>query len=132
MDSLVDDYPTDILLAHEPPRISLYQPTHRHHPENQQDPIRFRNLVKALEESLRQKYPTRETRPLLEPFEALADDRGVLEPDPRWTGGARRAGHVPGLSTAAAGGELAVVADSFHTKPLRASSSRPTATRSSA
>ena len=28
-----------------PPCISLYQPTHRRHPDNQQDPIRFRNLV---------------------------------------------------------------------------------------
>ena len=29
--------------------LSLYQPTHRRHPDNQQDPIRFRHLVKALE-----------------------------------------------------------------------------------
>ena len=76
MNSLVDDYPADLLLAHEPPCISIYQPTHRRHPENKQDPIRFRNLVKAVEESLRQKYPTREVQPLLEPFEALAIDRG--------------------------------------------------------
>ena len=34
------------------PCISLYQPTHRRHPENQQDPIRFRNLVKEAEASL--------------------------------------------------------------------------------
>ena len=39
------------------PCLSLYQPTHRRRPENQQDPIRFRNLVKELEASLRQKYP---------------------------------------------------------------------------
>ena len=30
------------------PCQSLYQPTHRRHPDNQQDPIRFRHLVKAL------------------------------------------------------------------------------------
>jgi len=28
-----------LLVTHEPPCISLYQPTHRQHPENQQDPI---------------------------------------------------------------------------------------------
>ena len=64
-----------LLAPHEPPCISLYQPTHRHHPENQQDPIRFRNLVKAIETALGQKYPRRETRPLLAPFHALAEDR---------------------------------------------------------
>jgi hypothetical protein len=33
----------------QPPCLSLYQPTHRSRPENQQGPIRFRNLVKELE-----------------------------------------------------------------------------------
>ncbi len=58
----------------QPPCLSLYQPTHRRHPENQQDPIRFRNLVKELETSLRKKYPAVEARLLLEPFQALAHD----------------------------------------------------------
>lgn len=118
MNSLVDDYPADLLLAHEPPCISIYQPTHRRHPENKQDPIRFRNLVKAVEESLRQNYPTREVQPLLEPFEALAIDRGFWNHT------------LDGLAVLGASGtflvyrlqrpvaELAVVADSFHTKPL--------------
>ena len=118
MDSLVDEYPADLLLPHEPPCISIYQPTYRGHPENKQDPIRFRNLVKTVEESLRQKYPTREVQPLLEPFEALAIDRGFWNHT------------LDGLAVLGASGtflvyrlqrpvaELAVVADSFHTKPL--------------
>lgn len=117
MDSLVKDYP-ELLGSHEPPCLSLYQPTHRHHPDDQQDPIRFRNLVKALEESLRQKYPARETRPLLARFHALADDRDF------WNHG------LDGLAVLCAPSmfrlyrlqrpvpELAVVAGSFHTKPL--------------
>ena len=32
------------------PCLSLYEPTHRRHPENQQDPIRFRSLVRDLED----------------------------------------------------------------------------------
>jgi hypothetical protein len=64
----------ELTSAHEPPCLSLYQPTHRRHPENQQDPIRFRNLMKELDVSLRQKYPAVETRLLLEPFAALAND----------------------------------------------------------
>ena len=50
---LVHDYPDTLLAEHEAPCLSLYQPTHRHHPDNTQDPIRFRNLVKQLAESLR-------------------------------------------------------------------------------
>lgn len=53
MHSSSQDYPTVLLGAHEPPCLSLYHPTHRQHPENVQDPIRFRNLVKTMEEPLR-------------------------------------------------------------------------------
>jgi len=100
------------------PCLSLYQPTHRRHPENQQDPIRFRNLIKELEASLLRRHPAAEARLLLEPFEALAHDRDF------WS-------HtLDGLAVLAGAGlfhayrfpqpvaELAVVADSFHTKPL--------------
>ena len=101
------------------PCLSLYQPTHRRHPENQQDPIRFRHLVKALETSLRQQHAADAVKALIEPFEALAQDHDF------WN-------HTQdGLAVLAASGlfrvfllqrpvaELAVVADSFHTKPLR-------------
>jgi hypothetical protein len=118
MDSLANDYPTELLNAHEPPCLSLYQPTSRTHPENQQDPIRFCNLVKAMEESLRQKYPMHEIQPLLAPFQALADDYYFWNHT------------LDGLAVLNAPGmfrvyrlqrpvaELAIVADSFHIKPL--------------
>jgi hypothetical protein len=118
MHSLINDYAAGLLDAHEPPCLSLYQPTHRHHPDNQQDPIRFGNLVKSMEQSLRQKYTTRELKPLLEPFQALAGDRDFWNHT------------LDGLSVLRAPGlfrvyrlqrlvpELVVVADSFHVKPL--------------
>ena len=104
---------------HQPPCLSLYQPTHRHHPENQQDPIRFRNLVKELETSLRQKYPAVETRLLLEPFEALAHDHDFWNHtlDGLAVLGGPGLFRVFQLQRPVA--ELAIVADSFHTKPLR-------------
>lgn len=55
-----------LLTPHEPPCISLYQPTHRHHPDNRQDPIRYRNLVRDVETLLGERYPTRHARPILE------------------------------------------------------------------
>ena len=118
MDSLEEDYAAGILEACEPPCLSLYQPTHRHHAENQQDPIRFRNLVKVLEESLLQRYPTDEIRPLLDPFLALADDRDFWNHtlDGLAVLGERGMFRVYRLQRPVA--ELVVVADSFHTKPL--------------
>lgn len=118
MNLLTHDFATALVGA-QPPCLSLYQPTHRHYPDNKQDPIRFRNLVKKLEQSLRQKYPAVEITKLLEPFDALADDVAFWNHT------------LDGLVVFAASGlfqafrtqrpviELAVVADSFHTKPLR-------------
>jgi hypothetical protein len=113
-----DELPIELPKSAEAPCLSLYQPTHRHYPYNQQDPIRFKNLVKTLEQSLRQQYPTREIRPLLQPFNDLASDRDF------WN-------HTQdGLAVLCAPDlfriyklqrpvpELAIVADSFHIKPL--------------
>jgi hypothetical protein len=103
----------------QPPCLSLYQPTHRHRPENQQDPIRFRNLLKKLEASLRQKYPAVETRLLLKPFEALVHDHAFWEQtlDGLAVLGGPALFRVFQLQRTVV--ELAVAADSFHTKPLR-------------
>src|SRR5690606_19405192 len=118
MDGLERDYPSVLLADHAPPCLSLYQPTHRHYPERQQDPIRFRNLVKGIEASLRQKYAARDAQPLLAPFHALAEDRNFWNTT------------LDGLAVLATPDlfkvyrlqrpvpELYVVADSFHTKPL--------------
>ena len=118
MNSLTQDYPAMLLREHESPCLSLYQPTHRQHPENLQDPIRFRNLVKKLEDSLRRKYASRDIPALLRPFHALADDKAfwnhagdglAVLGAPNWFGAYRLQRPVA---------ELTVVADSFHTKPL--------------
>ncbi|MDQ6699717.1 MAG: hypothetical protein M3Z36_05995, partial [Acidobacteriota bacterium] len=109
----------EVAAVRQPPCLSLYQPTHRHRPENKQDPIRFQNLVKELEASLRQTHTDVETRLLLKPFEALAHDHAFWEHT--LDGLAVLAGpalfRVFRLQRRVA--ELAVVAHSFHTKPLR-------------
>lgn len=116
--SLVNDYPVGLLDIHEPPCLSLYQPTHRHHPESQQDPIRFRNLVKTMDESLRQKYAVHEIQSLLASFHALADDHNFWNHtfDGLAVLGAPGMFRVYRLQRPVA--ELAIVADSFHIKPL--------------
>jgi hypothetical protein len=118
MKTVTTDQLREARAAHEPPCISLYQPTHRHHPDNKQDPIRFRNLVDRAEASLRRKYPNVEVRRLLAPFRALADD---LEFWNHTTDGLAVLGS-PGafrvFQLQRAVPELTVVADSFHLKPL--------------
>lgn len=118
MHSLTQDYPTFLLGNHEPPCLSLYQPTHRQHPDNLQDPIRFRNLVKAMEGTLRKEYRSRDISALLRPFQALAEDEAFWN---HATSGLAVLGgpnlfRVYRLPRPVA--ELAVVADSFHTTPL--------------
>lgn len=102
----------------DPPCLSLYQPTHRNYPDNKQDPIRYRNLLKMLEGSLRRKFAPAEVRPLMAPFEALTDDRNfwahVL--DGLAILGAKNCFRIYKLQRPVP--ELAIVADSFHIKPL--------------
>jgi len=121
MRQLSSDDLSALLADHESPCISLYLPTHRAHPENQQDPIRYRNLLREVESSLQKTYPTREVRPVrppLEQFQSLAHDDGF------WNH------RTDGLAVLGAAGtfrvfdlqrpvpERVVVADSFHLKPL--------------
>jgi hypothetical protein len=109
----------ELASVQQPPCLSLYQPTHRRRSENQQDPIRFRNLVKELEVSLLQKYPGVESRLLLEPFEKLAHEHDFWNHtlDGLAVLGGPSLFRVFQLQRTVA--EFAVVADTFHTKPLR-------------
>src|SRR5690606_9286804 len=107
-----------LVAEQRPPCVSLYQPTHRTHPENQQDPIRYRNLLRTMQGLLRERYPDSVVDALVSRFEAFAGD------DELWN---RR---TEGLAILAAVElfelfelqrpvpERLIVADSFHTKPL--------------
>jgi hypothetical protein len=64
-----------LIADHQPPCLSLYQPTFRAFPDIQQNPIRYRNLLRELKAALEQKYPDTPADSLLERFERLADDR---------------------------------------------------------
>ncbi|RJG08150.1 hypothetical protein D3870_16950 [Noviherbaspirillum cavernae] len=114
--------PGDVLVAlladQEPPCLSLYQPTHRSHPDNAQDVIRYGNLLKEMELSLQQKFRGKDTRAMMEPFHALERNTEF------WNHA------LDGLAVFGGSGrfevfklqrpvpELAIVADSFHLKPL--------------
>jgi len=118
MPSITRDTLRSLLAPHAPPCVSLYQPTHRSHPDNLQDPIRYRNLLRTIEASLREKHDERDVRALLERFRSLGDDSRfwshtldgiaiLASPDTFRIAQLQRPVR-----------ELAVVADSFHLKPL--------------
>ena len=100
------------------PCLSLYLPTARHHPDNRQDPIRYGNLVKSLEQSLARRYPTEASAGLLAPFHALSSDTKFWEhsADGLAVLGHHGGFHVYRLQRPVR--PLAIVADSFHVKPL--------------
>jgi len=110
---------SELLSVNEGTCISLYMPTQRTHPDNLQDPILFKNLVKKLEQSLYQQYSASEITILLKPFVELANNeefwRHTLDGlTVLGTAGTFKTTGLP-VSTE----ELTVVADSFHTNPLR-------------
>lgn len=72
---IVQNFPNDIIYEKEGPFISLYQPTHRFRPENKQDVIRHKNLVRTIENSLKEKYRDKELQELMKPFNELAEDK---------------------------------------------------------
>ena len=119
MNRLLDSKTLNQLLAQrEAPCLSLYQPTHRSFPERQQDPIRFKHLVRQLEDSLKQQGWGEQADALLRPFQVLLNDLDF------WNH------NLDGLAIFACPGyfeyfrlqrrvpELAIANDRMHVKPL--------------
>jgi hypothetical protein len=72
-------YVSSALAAKEAPCVSIYLPTHRSYPDNQQDSVRYKNLIGEVEATLAKSYPVRTARD-------VADRLRALESDPNfWT-----------------------------------------------
>jgi len=102
---------------HQPPCVSIYLPTHRHHPGTEQDPIRFKNLLVQVASLLRERYRNQDVAQFLAPVEALSnsefwqhqEDGLAVFCSPDTCVHYCLPVRVP---------ELAVVSSTFHTKPL--------------
>lgn len=107
-----------LLAATGGPCLSLYLPTHRTQPERRDDPTRYRALVRQLTASLERSFSPADIESVLKPFRDIEHDEAF------WN--ARREGialfAAPGVHIAQhldrPVPELAVVANSFHLKPL--------------
>jgi hypothetical protein len=116
--SMRTDFAGEVFAAQPAPCLSLYQPTHGHHPDNRQDRIRFRKLTRALEESLTRQFPAEDRQALLEPFRAVAEDAAFWRHTRRALALLRAPGFFRIYRLQRPVPERAVVADSFHLKPL--------------
>jgi hypothetical protein len=99
------------------PRLSLYLPTHRRHPEWKQDPVRFRALLHQAEQLLTTRYKSRDAQAFLEPLRKLEGDR-------HWEHSLdglalfRSEGEMAAYRLPMTVPEIVVVAETYHTKPL--------------
>jgi len=118
MQPLKNEDLSPLLAEHKPPCISLFLSTHRHRPDNQQNPIRFRNLLRKVEASLRETHQKREVDSLLEKFHALARDTQFwnYRGDGLAVLGSADTFHFFDLQRPVE--EQFIVAERFHVKPL--------------
>lgn len=109
---------TKALVEQTPPCISLYMPTNRRHPENQQDPIRYKNLLQEIESTLSQMHLERAGEGVMDKFRLLTNDDHFWNHRTEGLGilGSPDSFQVFDLQRPVK--ELSVVADSFHIKPL--------------
>lgn len=111
----------ELLAVTEMPCISLYMSTHKTHPENTQDRIRFRNLMKQVNETLSKDYSVTEIQKLMEPLEVLHKDNECWNHSSVALAVFRSPGLFEVISLQEPVEELAIVSDTFHTRPLRRS-----------
>ncbi len=119
MNRLLDRETLSQLLAkREAPCLSLYQPTHRSFPERQQDPIRFKHLVRQLEDALKQQGRAEQAKVLLRPFHELIDDHEFWNANRDGLAVFAAADYFEVFRLQRSVPELAVANDRMHLKPL--------------
>lgn len=118
MHSLIDDFTENLFQNPAGPCVSLYQPTHRSHPDNGQDRIRFGNLVKKVEALWTDRYADHDPLSVLANLRKLGEERNfwnhtldglAVLVSPEMFRVYRLQRQVP---------ELINVGNSFHIKPL--------------
>lgn len=111
-------FPNEIMYREEGPFVSLYQPTHRHFPENKQDPIVFKNLLRVIEQSLGKKYEKDLIGSIMKPFYELEEDTNFWNTTAHGIAVLASRDKCVLYNLQSPVKEFATVADSFHIKPL--------------
>lgn len=106
------------LFNEQGPFVSIYLPTHRQLPDRRQDATLFRQLVKALEETLDNHYPPTEVAKLRRILFTLEKDSDFWENVLEGMAVLATPDHCEVYRLNQKVQPLAIAADSFHLKPL--------------
>jgi hypothetical protein len=119
INKLTSNFVQSLLVEQEAPCISIYLTTHKKHPENLQDGIKFKLLIKQVEHSLSLKYSNADVNKHVEQLVQLVDDTNFWQHTNNGLAifSANNFFEIVLLNSPLE--DFAIVADSFHTKPLR-------------
>lgn len=109
---------TELFADRTGPCVSIYMPTGRRFPEKQQDIVRYRRLLDNASRSLTSALPTTEADALMAPLQELADNERFWEHTLDGIAVLRAPDYFKVYKLQRDVPERAIVADSFHTKPL--------------
>jgi len=118
MHTLSKDAIKPLLEPHAGPCLSLYQATHRMHPDNAGDLINYKNLVRQLAEKLQAATPSADHADLLAPLHELAQDREFWNHTLDGLAILRAPDFLRIFVLARPVPNLAIVSDTWHVKPL--------------
>ncbi len=119
MELLNEELLKELISVSQAPCISLYMPTHRSFPENLQDPIRFKNIIKQLEDNLLQQYTANEVQKLLDPLIVFDNKTETWNHTLDGLAIFRNSDDFKAIGLQVPVEELLVISDKFHTKPIR-------------
>lgn len=108
----------DVLNSNHQMCISLYMPTHRKHPENQQDKIRYFGMIKSLEKQLDKKLENQQVAQVLDPLYKLIDDSDFWNSTLDGIAVFANPDFFRVFNAPVTLDELLINSDSFHIKPL--------------
>jgi hypothetical protein len=109
---------TELFTEREGPCVSIYMPTERQFSGNATDVERYRQLVRKISTSLATEFPAAKSEALLEPLHELAGNARFWEHTLDGLAVLRSPDYYKVYKLQRAVPERAIVADSFHTKPL--------------
>jgi hypothetical protein len=115
---IVNLFPEDMIKDQEGPFVSLYQPTNKSFPENKQDPIVFKNLLKVIESSLEQIPNFDRMDSIMKPLHELREDKAFWNHTSEGMAVFASVNRCIVYKLYSPVEALAVVSNSFHIKPL--------------
>lgn len=115
---IVNRFPEDMIVDNDGPLVSLYQPTSRAFPDNKQDPIVFKNLLHEIESSLEKLLNFKKVDSIMKPLYELRADKAFWNHTSAGMAVFASVNRCIVYKLDSPVVELAVVANSFHIKPL--------------